>query len=122
MFRVSRSSSTLSMFETRNSKLETVSLPLQQIHFIHVDRLPITEEGDQNSQPDGSFSCCVGDYKNCENLTMQCVPAVNPLPVARKRHQVQIDGVQDQLNRHQYDHDVPPREHANHTQQKQSRT
>src|SRR5262249_20419776 len=39
----------------------------------------------------------------------------------RKRHQVDIDRVQDQLDAHQDDDDIAPREHAHGPDQKQRR-
>ena len=39
----------------------------------------------------------------------------------RKRHQIQIDRVQDQLNGHQNDDDIAPRKHTDHARHKQRR-
>ena len=45
---------------------------------------------------------------------------MNPLPVAGKRDQIQIHGIQNQFDRHQHNDHVPPREHANDSEQEQS--
>ena len=47
------------------------------------------------------FGRGVGNYKNCEHLSVQRRGPVNALPVVRESDQVQVDGIQDQFNRHQ---------------------
>src|SRR6202049_426829 len=63
-------------------------LPLQQIHFIHVDRLLITEEGDQDAEAYGSFGGGVGDYENREDLTVQRPGTMDSLPVRSEERRV----------------------------------
>src|SRR5258708_19620973 len=57
---------------------------------------------------------------------MQCVGttkvAGHTLPVTRECDQIQIDGVQDQLNRHQDDDYVAARENADNAEKKQGCT
>src|ERR1700727_2781225 len=93
--------------------------PLQQVHFVYVDRLLITEEGDQDAEADRGFGGGVGDYKNCEDLAVQGRRTVQSLPVAREGDQIQIDGVQDQFNRHQDDDYVAAGEDADDAENKQ---
>src|SRR5579885_583218 len=77
-------------------------LPLQQINFINVYGFPVAEEGDQNAQSHSRLRGRVGGHENREYLAMQP-------PKSRERNQVQVHSVQDQFNRHQNDHHVPPR-------------
>ena len=94
---VSRRSSVVRLFESRLSKNQILNicyserasaarnllfstecwvliadcfLPLQQIHFIHVDRLFIPEEGDQDAQSYCGFRRCIGDNENREHLAL----------------------------------------------------
>src|SRR3954470_23564155 len=99
-----------------SSQLSAVSsyLPLQQIHFVYVDRFLIPKESNQNTQPDRRFRCCIGNDENREHLTLQVVQP-------RERNQIQVYGIQDQLNRHQNDDHVPPRNHADGADRKQRR-
>src|SRR5216684_4831398 len=88
-------------------------LPLQQIHFVNVNGLLITEEGDQNAQANGGLGCGVGDYKDGEHLTVQSAPQTG------ERYQVQVHGIKNQLDRHQHDDHVTAGEHTDHAQQEQ---
>src|SRR3569832_2655383 len=76
-------------------KKSTVVSPLQQVDLVGQDGLFVPEEGDQDAQADRGFRHRVGNDEDCEDL------AVDVLPRVRKRDQVDIDGVQDQLDRHQ---------------------
>src|SRR2546423_13512222 len=73
--------------------------PLQQIHLVHIHCLFIAEKSNKNPEADCGFGSGIGNNKNRKYLAVQ---AVEP----RKRHQVQIDRVQNQLNRHQNDDHV----------------
>src|ERR1700689_4785323 len=85
--------------------------PLQQIHFVYIDRLLVAEEGDQNSEPDRSLGGGVGNHENGKYL------AVQSSPKPRKRNQVEVHSVQNQFDRHQDDDHVAARQHANHAKQ-----
>src|SRR6516165_7357300 len=87
----------------------TVALPLQQINLVHVDRLLVAEEGDQDAEADGGFGGGIGDDKDSEDLS---VKAVEP----REGDQVQVDGIQDEFDRHQDDDHVATREDADDAQ------
>src|ERR1700733_3454595 len=86
-------------------------LPFQQINLIHIDRVFIAKEGDQNSQPHGGFGGGIDYDKDCENLPVQ------PSPHTREGHQIKVYRVQNQLDRHQHDDHVAagkPSDHAQH--------
>src|SRR6266851_9039773 len=89
--------------------------PFQQINLIDIDRLLIPEEGDQNAKAHGGFGGGVYGNKDREYLPMQVSPH------ARERHQVQVYRVQNQLDRHQHNHNVAASEHTDHAQHEQSR-
>src|SRR5271166_4058337 len=92
----------------------SAALPLQQIHFVHVHRLLVAEEGDDDAEADRGFGGGVGNHEDREHLPVQ---SVQP----RERHQVQVHGIQDQLNRHQNDDHVAPRQHADGANDEQRR-
>src|SRR5580658_479210 len=86
--------------KSQELKARSGLLPLQQIHFVHVNRLLVTEEGDQDTEANGGFGGGVGDYKNREHLAVQGAGTTaqagwHALPVARESHQVQVHGIQD---------------------------
>src|ERR1700680_1320991 len=91
-------------------------LPLQQIHFVHINRLLISEEGDQYAETNSRFGRRITNHKNVEHL------AVQTAPVTRESNQVQVYRIEDQLNRHQHHNHVPASEHTDHAQQKQGCT
>src|SRR5512133_1132114 len=66
-------------------------LPLQQVHFVHVHRLLVAEEGDQNAQSDGGLCGGVGHDEDGENLSLQVVKA-------GKGDKVQVHRIQNQLD------------------------
>src|SRR5208282_4804669 len=84
-------------------------LPFQQINLIHIDRLFIPEESDQNAEAGGGFGGGVYYDKDREQLPMEVSPH------ARERYQVQVHRVQDQFDRHQHNHHVAARKHTDHT-------
>src|SRR5580704_5023560 len=88
-------------------------LPLQQIHFIGQHRRAIAEKRDDDSQTHGRFRRRIGNNENRENL------AVDAAPHARKRHQVDIHRVQNELDGHQNDDHVAARQHADHSDDEQ---
>src|ERR1700680_3273457 len=90
-------------------------LPLQQIHFVHINRLLISEEGDQYAETNSRFGRRISNHKNGEHL------AVQTAPVTRESNQVQVYRIEDQFNRHQHHNHVPASEHTDHAQQKQGR-
>src|SRR5215470_13262153 len=89
-------------------------LPLQQINFVYVDRLLVAEEGDQDAEADGSFRGGIGDDKDGKDLSVKAVET-------RESHQVQVDGVQDQFDRHQDDDHITASEHTDDAQDEQGR-
>ena len=95
-----------------NSKLETFGLPFQEINLIDPDRFLVAIERNHDSQPDRRFRRGDYDDKHSENLAGNCVHVAGVLQVPRESNEVQIRGVQNQLDRHEDDDDVAPREHS----------
>src|SRR5215472_16442782 len=87
-------------------------LPFQQINFVYVDRLLVAEEGDQDAEADGGFRGGIGDDKDGKDLSVKAVET-------RESHQVQVDGVQDQFDRHQDDDHITAGEHTDDAQDEQ---
>src|SRR5208282_2428893 len=105
-----------SLFAHATSEQRTaVLLPFQQINLIHIDRLFIPEEGDQNAEARGGFGGSVYYDKDREQLPMQVSPH------ARERYQVQVYRIQDQFDRHQHNHHVAACKHTDHTQHEECR-
>src|SRR5262249_5269319 len=97
------------------SKKFTVSLPLQQVHLIGQHSFFIAEERDQNAEPNRRFRHGVGDDEDRENLSIDIFQRM------RERDQVDVHRVEDELDAHQDDDNVPARQHANGSDQQQSR-
>src|ERR1035437_1435956 len=97
------------------SRKFTLFLPLQQVDFIRLHRFPVAEQRDQDAQPYGRFGHRVNDHEDGENLPVDILQRV------RKRDQVDIHRVEDQLDRHQNDHDIAPRQHAHGADEQQGR-
>ena len=85
------------------------SSPFEQIDAVDVDRLPVAEDGDDDSQADGDF--CGGDGHNekDENLTVE---GIGEMGYGDHR---QIDRVQHQFDAHKDDDSVFPGEHSGDT-------
>ena len=88
--------------------------PLQQVHFVHIHGFLVAEEGDHNAKPHGGLRRRVGNHENRKNLPVQVLEP-------RKRHQIQVDRIQDQLNGHQNDDHIAARHHADHADDEQRR-
>src|SRR5881296_1363955 len=90
--------------------------PLQQIHFVREHGLAVPEKRDDDSEAHGRLRGRVRYNENCEDLPCHVAEQT------RKRHQVDIHRVQDQLDGHQHDNHVAPGHHADHTNQEQRQT
>src|SRR4051812_9440199 len=90
------------------------SLPLQQIHVVHVHRLLVTEEGDDDAEPDSGFRCGIGDDEDGEHLPVQVMQA-------RESNQVEVHRVKDQFDRHKHDDHVAAGKHADGADDEQCR-
>src|SRR5918995_4865208 len=89
-----------------NSCPITWVLPLEEVHLVDVDRLPVAVDQDHDREPDPHFGGGHRDHEQGEHLTGDVVQG---LP---ERHEVEVDGVQHELDRHQDEHRVAPSEHA----------
>src|ERR1035437_8152467 len=97
------------------SRKFTVLLPLQQIDLVRPHRFLVAEQRDQDAQPHRRLGHRVGDHEDGEDLPVDVAERV------RKRDQVDVHGVQNQLDGHQDDHDVAARQHAHGSDQQQRR-
>src|SRR5687767_11422358 len=96
--------------------------PLQQIDFVYPDGFFIAIECDDNAQTDRRFGSGHDDYKNGEDLARDRVHAARFLEVTRKGDKVEIGGVENQLDRHEDDDDVAPRQHSRHADDEKQRS
>src|ERR1043166_1302056 len=77
-----------------------VGLALHQIDVFDRDRAAVAIEHDQDGEPDGGLGRRNGQHQQREDLPDQVAEERG------ERHQVDVDGEQDQLDRHQDDDDV----------------
>jgi len=70
------------------------------------DGFAIAEEGDDNAEADGGFRSGVGDDEEGEDLSG------NVAEVAREGNEIDAYGVEDQLDGHEDDDDIPARDDA----------
>src|ERR1039458_378559 len=89
-------------------------LPFQEIDLVDQHRLLIAEQRDENAQTYGRLGHGHGDHKDRENLP------VERLQVAAEGHQVQVDGVENQLDRHHDDDDIAAQQNAEGADEQQS--
>src|SRR5580704_10315498 len=75
-------------------------LALHQIDVFNRDRAAVAEIGDEDGEPDGGFRRRHREHDQRIDL------ADDVAEEGRKRHQVDVDGEQDELDRHQDDDDV----------------
>src|SRR5688572_15440068 len=78
--------------------------PLQQIDFVYPDGFFIAIKRDDDSETNRGFCRSHDDYKDGEDLSGHRIDAAGFLQVARERDEVEIRGVEYQLDRHE-DHD-----------------
>src|SRR5688572_11637806 len=90
-------------------------LPSHQIHFVDVDRFLVPVERQDDAQADGGLGGRDGDDEYREHL------ADAVLQLIRKRHQIDVDGVQNQLDRHEDDDDVAAQHDAGDADHEQRR-
>ena len=88
--------------------------PFQQINLVNPDRFVISIERDHDAESDRRFGGGNDNDENRKDLSGHRVRASGFLQVTRERDEVQIRGIQNQLNRHEDDDDVAPRKHAGH--------
>src|SRR6476660_7504472 len=87
--------------------------PLQQVDLVGLHRFFVAEQRDEDAQPDGGLGYRVGNDEDHEDL-----PA-HVLQMLRESDQVDVDGVQDQLDRHQDNDDVASRQNPDGSDQQE---
>src|SRR5882724_984711 len=80
--------------------------PFEEVHLVGEDGFAVAEESDDDAEADGSFRGSVGDDEKGEYL-----PG-NVAKVTREGDEVDVDGVEDQLDGHEHDDDVAARDDA----------
>ena len=88
-----------SELSTLNSEL---SLALEEVELVYIDRLHIPEEGNDDCQTHRHFRSCHGHDKKDKDLPVQRVEEPG------KSHEAQIDRVEHQLDGHEDDDGVAP--------------
>src|SRR5260221_6140583 len=87
--------------------------PFEEVHLVGEDGFAVAEESDDDAKADGGFRGSVGDDEEGEYL-----PG-NVAKVAREGDEVDVDGVEDQLDGHEHDDDVAARDDADGADQEQ---
>src|SRR5581483_6878898 len=100
---------------TRTSRTPARSrrLPLEQVHLVDVDRLAVAVDQDDDRKTDPHLRGGDGDHEQRERLPGEVVQRL------RERDQVDVDGVQHELDRHEHEDGVAPRQHAVDTRREQ---
>src|SRR5580698_5958266 len=75
-------------------------LALQEVDIFHGDRAAVAEIGDEDGETDRGFGGSDGEHDERIDL------ADDVAEEGRERHQVAVDGEQNELDRHQDDDDV----------------
>src|SRR5947199_7683454 len=86
--------------ENRYPLFRIMRSALHQIDVLNRDRAAVAEIDHQDGETDRGFGRSDRQHQQCEDL------ADDVAEERRERHQVDIDGEQDQLDRHQDDDDV----------------
>src|SRR5215831_14312432 len=97
-------------------------LPLQKIDLIDLDRFAVSEQRYDDPEP---HRCLCRRHNYDENRKDRTRHRIDKkllgreqlaieLKISRERYQVQVDRVEYQLNRHEDDYYVAPRQHAGH--------
>src|SRR5688572_2698186 len=84
----------------KNDQLIHGRLALHEVYVFNRNRAAIAKIDDENGEPDRRFTGSDGEHQKSEHLTHE---------IAKERgksNQVDVDGEQDQLDRHQNDDDV----------------
>src|SRR5262245_3400093 len=82
--------------------------PLQQVDLVYPDGFLVSIKRDHDAEPDRRFCRGHDDHKHREDLSGERVHAARFLQVAREGDEVEIRGVENQLDRHEDDDDVAP--------------
>src|SRR5438128_4731000 len=87
-------------------------LPFQDIDLIYPDRFFIPIKRDDYPQADGCLGGGHYDNENSKNLSGQRIRVASVLQITREGDEVQIRRVQDQLDGHEDDDYVSPRQNS----------
>jgi hypothetical protein len=79
-----------------------IYLPLQQIEFFHVDRIPVAIDRQHDRQTHSGFGGGDRNHKGRKHLTLDTLR----IEVIGKRDEIEVDRIQHQLDRHQYPHRI----------------
>src|SRR5437588_3626001 len=82
-------------------------------HFIHIQRVAILENGQNDGQSDGRFGRGYYHYEKGEQV------AIDLLELVREGDETEIDGVQHQLDRHEDGDDAAAEEESGHTEREE---
>src|SRR5947209_14288712 len=75
--------------------------PLQKVYLVNEDRLAVAVERDDEAEADGGFGGGDDDNEDREDLARHGVRAPGVAQVAREGYEVQVRGVQNQLDGHE---------------------
>src|SRR5207244_13329485 len=98
------------------SFLPPCRLPLKQINLVSQHCLAVTEKSDDDSEADGGFRGSICDDEKCEDLSRHITIQTG------KGHQVDVHGIENQLDRHEHDNDVAARDDTNHADDEERET
>src|ERR1051326_1905768 len=90
-------------------------LPMHQIRFVHVDRLSMVEERDEDGEPDGCFRRRDRHHEKDKDESVKLVELTSV------REERQIDGVHHELDGHEDGDAVLARENAADADRKENR-
>src|SRR5450432_3905315 len=88
-------------------------LPFQQVHFVGEYGLAIAEEGDNDAEADGGFPGGHDDDEKREDL---CGDVAKD---AGKSDEIDVHGVENKFDGHEYDKDISAGEYAKGTDEEQ---
>src|SRR5205823_608585 len=93
-----------------------VTLPLQQIHFVRQHRFAVAEKRDDDSEPHGSLRSRISNDEQRKDLPGHITVQTG------KCHQVDVHGIQNQLDGHEHNDDVASGDHTEHADDEERET
>src|SRR5882762_2990549 len=100
----------------RRSVAMASRLPFEEVHLVGEEGFTIAEEGNDDAKADRGLCSGVGDDEEGKDLSG------NVPEVTRKGDEVDVDGIQDQLDGHQDDDHVAARDDSDGTDQEERET
>src|SRR5204862_5299498 len=95
--------------------MSLLNLPVHQIRFIHVDRVAVMKQRDENGQADGGFRGGDGHDEEDED------ESVHLMKLPRVGEEGEVDGVHHELDGHEDGDAVLARQDADHADREQDR-